>query len=252
MMNTFLPARLGDFARAYLMGEVEKKSKVYILGTVVVEKVTDLLFLLLSLVVLLSQMVLPEWLGGSARGMALVLAFLIPSLALFTWQREFILRFSEWVIRFFPIAWREWLGKQIHNGLTSLEVVRQPRLIIGLFGISLLVWIVSAFTNYLVFLALGLTLPFWSSLLLLAVLQVGASVPSSPGRVGVFQYLVILTLSVVAVDKNVALGYSIVLYLVVYIPIVIIGSFCLWREKITWQKLTEGAVLLNHLRKGEL
>ena len=37
MMNAFLPARLGDFARAYLMGEAEGDSKVYVLGTVVME-----------------------------------------------------------------------------------------------------------------------------------------------------------------------------------------------------------------------
>ena len=74
MMNSFLPARLGDFTRAYLIGEAESDSKVYVLGTVAVEKVADLLFLLLSLMVLLSQMALPEWLSGSARGMALMLA----------------------------------------------------------------------------------------------------------------------------------------------------------------------------------
>ena len=75
-MNAFLPVRLGDFARAYLMGEAEGDSKVFVLGTVVMEKVADLLFLLISLMVLLSQMVLPAWLAGSARGMALVLAIL--------------------------------------------------------------------------------------------------------------------------------------------------------------------------------
>ena len=95
MVNAFLPARLGEFARAYLMGEAEADSKVYVLGTVAVEKVADLLFLLLSLVVLLLQMALPEWLAGSARGMALVLAILVPFFVLLAWQRDFILRMVE-------------------------------------------------------------------------------------------------------------------------------------------------------------
>jgi hypothetical protein len=81
----------------------------------------------------------------------------------------------------------------------------------------------------------------------LVVLQVGTAVPSSPGRIGVFQYLVILALSIFAVDKNVALGYSIVLYLVVYVPVVLIGSYCFWREKVTWQKVAEAATMLNRL-----
>ena len=247
LANAFLPARLGEFTRAYLMGESEADSKVYVLGTVAVEKVTDLLFLLLALMALLSRMALPEWLAGPARGTALVLAILAPCFVLLVWQREFFLRMVERVSRFVPLAWREGLVRQTHYGLASLDVVRRPRLLIGLLGWSLIVWILSALTNTLVFMALELTLPVWASLLLLVVLQVGMAVPSSPGRIGVFQYLVILALSIFAVDKNVALGYSVVLYLVVYVPMVLIGGYCLWREKITWQKLAEAAAMLNRL-----
>ena len=247
MANAFLPARLGEFTRAYLMGESEADSKVYVLGTVAVEKVTDLLFLLLALMVLLSRMVLPEWLAGPARGTALVLAILVPCFVLLVWQRDFFWRMVERASRFVPSAWREWLVRQTRYGLTSLDVTRRPRLLIGLFGWSLIAWMISALTNYLVFLALELALPVWASLLLLVVLQVGIAVPSSPGRIGVFQYLVILTLSIFAVNKDVALGVGIILYLVVYVPMVLIGGYCLWREKVTWQKLIEAATTLSRL-----
>ena len=97
-------------------------------------------------------------------------------------------------------------------------------------------------------LAIGLALPPWTSLLLLVVLQVGTEVPSSPGGIGVFQYLIILTLSFFAVDKNVALGYSVLLYLAIYVPIAIIGVYCLWREKVTWKKLDDVAAMLKRLK----
>lgn len=250
MVNTFLPARLGEFARAYLMGKAEADSKVYVLGTVAVEKVADLLFLLLLLAALLLQMALPEWLAGSARGTALIIAILVPCFVLLAWQSNFILRMVEQASRFVPSAKREWLMRQTRYGLASLDVVRRPRLLIGLLGWSLIVWILSALTNYLVFLALELTMPIWASLLLLVVLQVGTAVPSSPGRIGVFQYLVILTLSIFAVDKNVALGYSVVLYLVIYVPIALLGVWGLWHEKITWGKLTEAIVRFSEGRKS--
>jgi hypothetical protein len=250
MVNTFLPARLGEFARAYLMGEAEADSKVYVLGTVAVEKVADLLFLLLLLAVLLLQMALPEWLAGSARGTALVIAILVPCFVLLAWQSNFILRMVEQASHFVPSAKREWLVRQARYGLASLDVVRRPRLLTGLLGWSLIVWIISALTNYLVFMALELTMPVWASLLLLVVLQVGTAVPSSPGRIGVFQYLVILTLSIFAVDKNVALGYSVVLYLVIYVPIALLGVWGLWHEKITWGKLTETVVRFSESRNS--
>ena len=250
MVNAFLPARLGEFARAYLMGEAEADSKVYVLGTIAVEKVADLLFLLFSLIVLLSQMALPEWLAGPARGTALVLAILVPCFVLLAWQRDFILRMMERASHFITSAWWGWLVRQTRYGLTSLDVVRRPRLLIGLFGWSLIVWILNALTNFLVFLALELTMPLWASLLLLVVLQVGTAVPSSPGRIGVFQYLVILSLSIFAMNKNVALGYSIVLYLVIYVPIALLGVWGLWHEKITWGKITEAAVRFSEGRKS--
>jgi hypothetical protein len=259
MVNTFLPARLGEFARAYLMGEAEADNKVYVLGTVVLEKVADLLCLLLLLAALLwhtcpggrcQGMTMPEWLAGSARGTALVLAILVPCFLLLAWQSNFILRMVERISRFVPSAWREGLVRQTRYGLASLDVVRRPRLLVGLLGWSLIVWILSALTNTLVFLALGLSLPVWASLLLLVVLQVGTAVPSSPGRIGVFQYLVILTLSIFAVDKNVALGYSVVLYLVIYVPIALLGVWGLWHEKITWGKLTEAMVRFSEGRKS--
>jgi len=269
MVNTFLPARLGEFARATLMGEAEADNKVYVLGTVALEKVADLLCLLLLLAALLwhtcpptplrfgdysggrcQGMTMPEWLAGSARGTALVLAILAPCFLLLAWQSNFILRMVERISRFVPSAWREGLVRQTRYGLASLDVVRRPRLLVGLLGWSLIVWILSALTNTLVFLALGLSLPVWASLLLLVVLQVGTAVPSSPGRIGVFQYLVILTLSIFAVDKNVALGYSVVLYLVIYVPIALLGVWGLWHEKITWGKLTEAMVRFSEGRKS--
>jgi glycosyltransferase 2 family protein len=249
MVNAFLPTRLGEFARAYLMGEAEADSKIYVLGTIAVEKVSDILTLLLLMSVLLLKMALPDWLAGPARGTALAFAIVVPGFILLVWQRDFVLRMLERIIRFVPLAWREWLINQTRNGLASLDVIRRPLLLLGLFGMSIIVWTICAFTNYLVFLAMNLIVPVWASLLLLVVLQIGTAVPSSPGSIGVFQYLTILTLSIFGLDKNVALGYSLVLYLVVYVPIALLGIWGLWHEKITWGNLTEAAVRFSKGRK---
>jgi len=250
MVNAFLPARLGEFARAYLMGEAEADSKIYVLGTIVLEKVVDLLFLLLSLFMLLLWMRLPEWLIGLARGTALILLILVISLIFLLWKKELLLNLLEKTSRILPPRWQEWLVRQARYGLSSLDVIRKPRLMIGLFGWSLIIWVLSTMTNTLVFLAMKLSMPIWVSLLLLVVLQVGTAVPSSPGRIGVFQYLVVLCLSLIALDKNVALGYSIALYLVVYISIALLGVWGLWHEKITWGRLTHAALRFSEGRKS--
>ncbi len=65
--------------------------------------------------------------------------------------------------------------------------------------------------------------------------------PSSPGRIGVFQYLTILGLSLFAIPKAMALGCSVMLHLTTYAPMLGLGTYYLWREKITWQKLEQAA-----------
>jgi uncharacterized protein (TIRG00374 family) len=250
MVNAFLPARLGEFARAYLMGEAEADSKVYIFGTIILEKVADLLFLLLSLFILLLWMKMPEWLIGPARGTALALLIMMIGLMFLLWKKQLFLTILERIIRFLPLKKQDWLARQARYGLASLDLLRKPRLMVGLLSWSLIIWILSTLTNTLVFFALKLAMPIWISLLLLVVLQVGTAVPSSPGRIGVFQYLVILCLSLIALDKNVALGYSIALYLVVYISIALLGVWGLWREKISWSRISQSALLFSESRKS--
>jgi glycosyltransferase 2 family protein len=248
MANGFMPARLGELIRAYLMGEAEAESKVFVLGTIAVEKIMDVVCLLLAMALVLMHMSLPDWLTGPSEVSALILAIVIPVGLFVAWRRDLVMRLVERVARLASVTWTDWLVRQAGSGLASLDVLRRPGLLAGLMILSAGIWLLSAATNYLVFLAMGLSWSAWAALLLLVVLQVGVAVPSSPGRVGVFHYLVVLTLSVFAVDKGVALGYAVVLHLVVYVPTAILGVWCLWQEKVPWQKLAEAASSLGRLR----
>ncbi len=250
MVNAFVPARLGELVRAYLMGEAEADSKVFALGTIAVEKVTDVAFLVLAVALLLTQMALPDWLTRPSQGIALALTAVVPVFLLLAWQNDRAMAVLERVTHHIPVDWREPVVRQGRLGLASLGVLRQPRLLAGLLAWSLGVWLLSALTYYLVLRAMGLSLPIWASLLLLVVLQAGVAVPSSPGQIGVFHYLAILSLSVFGVAKDVSLGAGVVLHLVIYAPIALIGAWCLWRENLPWRKLIEAASRLTSLSRG--
>lgn len=251
MVNAFLPTRLGEIARAYLLGEAEADSKVYILGTIAVEKASDLFSLLVLLALLLFRMALPEWLVAPARSTAIILVILVPVLAFLVWKRDFMIRIVERIDRVLPARWRGWLVRQAGHGLTSLEAIRKPRLLFGLILWSLVIWALSALTNYYAFIAFRLALPLEAALLLLLVLQIGTAVPSSPGSIGVFQYLVILALSFFGVEKNIALGYSLILYVVIFLPIAMLGIWGLWSERVSWNKLTEALARISEGRKKD-
>ena len=249
LVNSFLPARLGEVVRAYLIGERGRKS--YALGTIVVEKVSDLVFLVVSVAILLTQHSLPPWLVEPARMTVLVMLVAVFACLFLAWWDEPAVRLLAFLSRVLPLKWRAWLDRQVRLGLTSLKVLRQPGLVLRLLSWSAFVWILGALTNYLVFLGMGLALPASVALLLLVVLQAGVAVPSSPGRLGVFHYLTVLTLSLFAVGKEEALGYAVVLHLVVYLPMLILGLWYLWREGDAWQRFwPTKANLRGLMRKG--
>jgi uncharacterized protein (TIRG00374 family) len=241
LVNALAPARLGELVRVYMIGESESQSKAFVLGTIAVEKLLDLLGLFLAVALLLSQYVLPDWLIAPVHASSLVLASLCGFLFLLVWRRNLVMRTLNRVASKGLMGWPGWLVRQVEQGLQSLGVLSKPRLMFALLFWSLLVLVLGASTNYLVCAALGPSLPVWSALFLLVVLQVGVAVPSSPGKIGVFHYLTVLALSVFGVPREAALGCGVVLHLIVYVPTVLIGVWCLSRESFTWQKLTEAA-----------
>ena len=241
LANALVPARLGEVVRAYLMGEREALSKAFVLGTIAIEKALDLALLTIASLLLLSQVALPDWLAGPVKASAAILTLLVAATILLMWNRKLAARAGDWLrTREFP-GWFDWVLRQAEQALLSLRILERPRLSLALLAWTLAVLALGTSTNYLVLAAMGLSLPAWAPLFLLVVLLVGVAVPSSPGQIGVFHYLTVLALSVFGVPKEVALGCGVVLHLIVYVPTVLIGVWCLWRESLTWRSLTEAA-----------
>jgi uncharacterized membrane protein YbhN (UPF0104 family) len=145
----------------------------------------------------------------------------------------FVLMLSrDWVVKLLgPIripGSRKSLGELAHLALGSLDVLKRWDLHLWLQFLSVAMWLIGVVVNYFVLLALDLQLPWISAFLLMAVLMVGGIVPSSPGKIGVFQYLCILTLGLFGVDKSIGLTYGILLYLVAYGTPMVGGIIALW------------------------
>lgn len=85
--------------------------------------------------------------------------------------------------------------------------------------------ITAAATNYLVFRSFDLPVPAVTALVLLVVLQIGTTVVSVPGNVGVFHYLTVVTLAAWDVPQPTAVAVAIVLHLVSLGPKVVLAAF---------------------------
>ena len=242
LVNVVAPARLGEVVRAYLVGEIEGKSKVSALGTIIVEKSIDALMLLVVFLILMTLMPLPLWLRGPRIGMiAAAIGVLLVALVSST-QKERWLTLLKCPLRFMPEHIRLQIARYADLSQSSLTALSHPSIGLQAVGWTILIWFLSALINYLVLVALKLDLSFLAASFLLLVLQLGVAIPSSPGKVGIFHYLCVVALSVFSVERNLAISYATLLYVVVVLLPSLLGAFLIWRESLSLQSLEQTAV----------
>ncbi len=232
MANNILPARMGEFVRAYALGKSESLSKSLSFATIVLERVFDgftLLVFLLTGVVFLH----PEpWLVWSAAGS---FCLYLGVLAGLIWLRggRGVARLTAWL----PEGIRSRVAGLLDSFALGLDVLGDGRALAAAAGLSLVIWLVNAAGIYAMFAAFSLDLPPWAPVLVLAIVAVALVLPSAPGYVGTFQVGTVAALALFAVPEATALSLSLLYHAVNYIPITAAGLAYLWSMNITLGEL---------------
>ncbi len=237
LVNSLLPARLGELARAYLIGESGGISKVFALATTIVEKALDsvMLLLLIALLSLFTPMQL--WLRQSSLIVSGVLVLLLLATVILASQRKRIVGALQCLIERRPALAFLHVLERLVEASGELHALRDTRAQVQLWGWSVLIWILAVSTNALTFRAIDLDVGLLAPPLLLAVHMAGYIVPTSPMQLGVHHYLTVLTLALFGVEQNVALSCAVLLHLVVYLPMIVGGVLGLWVENYDLGKL---------------
>lgn len=222
-VNIVMPARLGEVARLFLAARERSLPASFVLGTIGAEKVLDVL------VFAGLWMAVPASIAfgrPSPSFTAAAVAF-AGSAALFVVivrHPEPSIRIAGKVIGMIFPSRRPKAEGWLRNVFQAIEPLRKPSVLALLFLWTSALIINQALSNYLVFRAFGLSLPAQAALFVLLAAQAGTVPPSLPGKIGVFEYAVILALGAYAVPQGIALSYAVVLHLVAYLPKILLGA----------------------------
>jgi uncharacterized membrane protein YbhN (UPF0104 family) len=227
MLNNLLPARVGDLSRIYMAGELGI-ARSFVLGTVAVEKVVDMLCYVLIFALLLLLMPLPAWVSQPAYVLVVLTAITILAGALVLLYRRRLPGLPPWALALLPARYRARANTIVADGLDGLHVLADGPGALRVALWSTLIWFTAALTNGLAMRALQLQLPAVAALFVLFVLVAGINIPAAPGRIGVFEYLCVLALAVFGVGQAPALGFGLLLHVLVYLPPVLGGLLALW------------------------
>jgi len=229
-MNTLLPARSGDIPRIYWLGERGGQSKARALGTMAVEKVLDLVLLVLVLfLVPFWAPAKPSWLAEATWGLGIALIFLYIGLrASLAWQRPLLSRLG-WIADRYDVQWWPAMQARLARIVEGIGGLRRSHLLGRSVILSLMAWVWGAAANLATFRALGLPSSWPMALTVSAALRVGIALPSLPASVGVYEGTVVLALGVFGIDRETALSYGVLMHLVDFLPPVAMTLWLVWR-----------------------
>jgi uncharacterized protein (TIRG00374 family) len=125
----------------------------------------------------------------------------------------------------------------LNQFLTGLVVVNLKKNVHIIFIFSIIVWLVESTTYYIISLSFGIILPIYVSLLVVVIVNIGILIPSAPGYVGAFEFFCISSLALFSVEQSVALSFSIVLHVVLFLPITAIGIFYFLKENVNFAEV---------------
>ena len=234
-VNNLLPARIGEFARAYLLGEKEGISKSLSFATVVVERILDGLTLIFSLFLVSLLFALPGW--GRKMGLLSVLFFggALAFLFLLLYGREQSSRVVKRLAT--PLGLADRATQVASSFVSGAEALRHRRSIPSLALLSLLVWSCEA-TSYLFLtwafpIYLSPLMRVVAALFVMVVANLGVLIPSSPGYIGTFHFFAMSALAVFGAARETALSYGVVSHALQYLLVTGLGLLFLWRENLS-------------------
>ncbi len=227
-----LPARAGDVLRPYLLARQEGLSASATFATIVLERVLDMVAVLVLLAVyawggpardvpaaLLRPVQLSAAAGGAAAIALLALMFLLAS--------------HPERVGTLVLGMRRILPNRIANALAGfaqafsegLAVVRTPRPLVTALAWSFPLWLLISFQAWCVTRAFGIAMPLAGGFLVQALLVIGVAVPT-PGAVGGFHeaYRFAVT-TFFGASNDAAVGGAIVLHAVSFVPVTLLGLY---------------------------
>lgn len=220
--NNFLPARAGELIRTMMISSRAGLSRMYVLTTALSERMIDAITLVvISASVLLLLPSKPGWLAEAAKPFA-VLGFCgVLAIAALPHFEPLYLRVLGWL----PL--QERLRKKIEhliaNILLGIRSFHNGRRLTGFLALTALIWCLDAATTIVGAQALGLVIPPPVAFLLITGLGLGSALPSTPGYVGVYQFVAVSVLTPFGFQRHDAIAYILLFQALQYFVIGIWG-----------------------------
>jgi uncharacterized protein (TIRG00374 family) len=192
--NSILPARAGELIRAAYAGRENELPVSFALATGLVERLIDLIALvILGLTSLAYSGIISAQLGAALRVMTLVAIVGLVGILIAPYVGNKLIAFIPSLPGIKPSA-KEKLEEFSKQFLRGVEALHHPSRA-GMFILfTCLIWAMDGVGVVVLAYSLRLSLTLVQSFLLLAGLGLSSAIPSTPGYVGIYQFVAVIVL----------------------------------------------------------
>ena len=240
--NNLLPLRLGELIRAYLLAKDEGLSKSGVLMSLVLERLLDLMGILVIYAVALALVpTAPAGFRASAWLAAAAVLGLGSVLAAFVLLPRTISRLWGWLAARLPPGLRDRGSIYLAQFEKALLPMRSPATAALLVGYSIGRWLLAVALAWLAIYAYAgaVTLPM--AMITIGITAIAVALPSAPGFVGPMQAAFVFALTPFGIQQEAALAASVLFLLGHWIPVTAVGALYLASRHLTFRELAARA-----------
>ena len=262
MALNLIPARVGEIVRAAYLSVREGVSAIGALGTVLLERLSDVLALLLlfAAAALIGSVAagsaLSDIAGSVPGGLATMIFVAVGPFAVLTAIVAYIVFVPpsqtavmlEALLRFLNPPLRTKIVDAVGNLINGFWSVRTPKGLLKLLVLSIPVWIFEIGMYYVIALGFDIRPSFGTELQFLSAIVIfGAAgnlagvVPALPGNWGTMDVAGAGALIAVGADNDAAAAYALAVHVALWLPVTVVGAFVLLADRVSLNRLTQDA-----------
>jgi uncharacterized protein (TIRG00374 family) len=240
MMNSIVP-KSGEVSRPVVLAKAEDISRASAFGTIIVERIFDMLSLLVSFVVCLffykdeiSRSFGEYELEKYALYLAIVILIGIIIIVLMLFNLEKSERIIEKITsKILPAKFNVKIKEIFVSLINGFSFIKYPRKYFIIAVLTIALWLSYVYSSYVTFKAFDIPLSIFDANLLLTIITFTLVLPLPGNSVGVFHIFCTTTLvNIFAIQRETALGYATVSHLLNFLFLVIIGFYYSIQENI--------------------
>lgn len=241
-VNNILP-RAGELVRPYAIGKSDKISRSAAFGTVLMERILDILsfMVMISLIPLVYTGPLTQtfpWLKTTGIWITVVTLTVFLLLVFLMLHRNIVVKILNFFIRDSSTRLARLVSHITHSFLDGFLFLKEPKNYFAIAVLSVFVWALYIIMMYLPFFAFDLdqkhSLDMGAAMVVQAISSIGIMMPT-PGATGTYHYFTIETLTkLYGVDKELAVSYATVTHAVGFIGITLLGFFCFIKDNLNF------------------